>query len=200
MTMCDKFSVDGANEPIEDEMYKAPLFPGDAVVPGHSADALFRSVYMQLKTMAHRKLSGVRDDTINTTALVHELYLRLCTGRELEFIEPSQFFVYAGRAMRHILIDRARRRISLKVGAGAVHAPLTDTNLDRAAVSPHHALQLDAALNALEATDPRAARVVELHYFVGLSLARVAEILGVVRRTIDRDWRYARSFLIAQVD
>jgi RNA polymerase sigma factor (TIGR02999 family) len=179
---------------------KAPPVPGAVGEAGKRADDLFRLVYAQLKSMARRKLSGSRDDTINTTALVHELYLRLHTGRQLDFAEPAQFFVYAGRAMRHILIDRARRRISLKLGAGAGMAQYGDVSPDQLAISPQHALQLDAALNALEAADPRAARVVELHYFVGLPLERVAEILGVVRRTIDRDRRYARSFLIAQVD
>lgn len=162
------------------------------------ADELFGVVYSQLKRLAHQRISH-GDESINTTGLVHELYLRVCVGRELTFADRTQFFAYAARAMRSILIDRARRRITLRLGSTLQRADLTESGVASRSMSPQSALQLDSALTALEAADARAARVVELHYFTGLPLHSVAEILGVVRRTADRDWRFARSFLLAHI-
>jgi len=161
---------------------------------------LFAKVYAPLKSIAQRELRRSGNPTLNTTALVHELYLKIGNGRDLSFAEAAQFFTYAARAMRHILLDRAYHRVRIKKGGGAVHVDINDPGIDPPSASPMLALQLDAALNALEAADQRAARVVELHYFAGLDLDRVAELLGVSRRTIDRDWRYARAFLFAHVD
>jgi RNA polymerase sigma factor (TIGR02999 family) len=171
----------------------------DAATP--NADALFGEVYERLKRMAHRELGRVGGGgTVNTTELVHDLYVRLNHGDELAFADPAQFFSYAARAMRHILVDRARQRLRLKSGGDQVRLSLTDPAVDAVGLGPQQALQLDAALDALARDDERAARVVELHYFGGLTLDRVAELLGVVRRTIDRDWRYARAFLLAQME
>jgi RNA polymerase sigma factor (TIGR02999 family) len=166
---------------------------------GSDAQAWFCEVYPRLKSMAHRELGGA-GRTLDTTALVHELYLKVCSGRDLEFDETRQFFAYAARAMRHILVARARARGRIKAGGDQHRFTWTESIGDTVATNPADALQLDAALDALEADDPRAARVVELHYFAGLSLERVAEILGVVRRTVDRDWRYARAFLLARIE
>ena len=165
-----------------------------------TADALFGKVYAQLKAMAHRELGRAADQTLQTTALVHELYVKLCAGRELEFAGAGQFFSYAARAMRHILLDRAYHRMRIKVGGDATRVDLSDPGVEQVAVRPQLALQLDAALDALEATDARAARVVELHYFAGLGFDQVAQLVGISRRTVDRDWRFARAFLVAQVE
>ena len=166
--------------------------------PVNTARSLFNVVYPQLKSMAHRELNRVGAATLDTTALVHELFLKLCGGRTLEFAEPAQFFAYAARAMRHILLDRAYRRIRVKVGGDATHVELDDA-VDAVGTNPQLALQLDAALTRLEGVDARAARVVELHYFAGLGLDQVAELVGISRRTVDRDWRFARAFLMEQV-
>lgn len=174
--------------------------PAGGSVSAGTADALFGRVYAQLKSMAHRELGRASDQTLQTTGLVHELYLKLCAGRELEFAGAGQFFSYAARAMRHILLDRAYHRMRVKVGGNATHVDLTDPCVEQAAVRPQLALQLDAALNALEAADTRAARVVELHYFAGLGFDQVAQLVGISRRTVDRDWRFARAFLVAQVE
>jgi RNA polymerase sigma factor (TIGR02999 family) len=180
-----------------------PVAANDAALapapPAVAAENMFVRVYVQLKSMARRELGRGDGHTLHTTALVHELYLRLCDGRELEFAGPGQFFVYAARAMRHILLDRAYKRLRLKAGGDAAHVDLSDPAVDHVAIDAGVALQLDAALTALEATDARAARVVELHYFAGLDLDQVAGIVGVSRRTIDREWRYARAFLLAHV-
>ena len=137
--------------------------------------------------------------TLGTTELVHELYVRMGNGNEKYFSDPMQFFAYAARAMRHILIDAARSRIQLKAGGDQLRVPMTDPAVGAVEIDPMHAVMLDAALCALEADDPRAAQVMELHYFAGLPVERVAEVLGVARRTVDRDWRYARAFLAAQI-
>jgi RNA polymerase sigma factor (TIGR02999 family) len=167
------------------------------------ADELFSEVYARLKAMAARQRErNGRPGTLGTTELVHELYLRMGSGESKRFAEPEQFFAYAARAMRHILVDAARHRMQLKAGGDQRRVSMTDPIVEAVGaveLDPAQAIMLDAALQALEADDPRAARVVELHYFAGLSLEQVAGLLGVVRRTIDRDWRYARAFLLAQV-
>ena len=164
------------------------------------ATPAFGTVYEALKGMAHHQLRRSGEQTLNTTALVHELYLRLSRS-DIETLGLSsvQLYAYAAKAMRHILVDNARLRFRLKNGNGQQRLSLTDHQLDEVSLDPLLALQLDAALTALEADNPRAARVVELHYFGGLDLSRVAGVLGVVRRTVDRDWRYARAYLLAQL-
>lgn len=183
-----------------------PSFLEDAVLHASAgadrageANGLFGNVYKQLKTMAHRELRRTNERTLNTTGLVHELYVRVCANRTIDFPGAAQFFSYAGRAMRHILIDRACRRIRPKCGGKAAHIDLTHGSVADVAIDPAVALQLDAALTALESRDARAAQVVELHYFAGLDFDQVADLVGVSRRTIARDWRYARAFLRAQV-
>lgn len=163
--------------------------------PGNNA--LFVRVYDDLKIMARRELRRAQGDTLGTTALVHELYVRLGPRSEWEAGQSLPFFSYAARAMRNILIDRARRRVVLK---SRMFEQAVAPDGGPIALDPQQALQLHAALVALEAADPRAAKVVELHYFAGLPLERIAELIGVVRRTVDRDWRYARSFLIAHIE
>jgi RNA polymerase sigma factor (TIGR02999 family) len=146
--------------------------------------------------LASRQLAHGARNTLDTTALVHELYLRLDGGRALAFEHPAQFFSYAARAMRHVLIDRARDRMRQKAGGGWIKVTFTaNADAQPAIESAEQALALEEALTRLEQTDPRAARVVELRYFAGLSPEQIAELLGLTRRTIDRDWRYARAFL-----
>ncbi|MBS0432700.1 MAG: sigma-70 family RNA polymerase sigma factor [Proteobacteria bacterium] len=173
---------------------------GEAVSDG-ATDALFVEVYARLKAMASRQLSGQRRNaTLDTTELVHELYLRIGQREELHFREPAQFFAYAARAMRHLLINRARDRLRLRAGGQWNRVTLDDRDLKLAIDTAEQALALDAALDALEQTDARAAKVVELRYFAGLSLEQVAETFGLARRTIDRDWRFARAFIKARMD
>jgi RNA polymerase sigma factor (TIGR02999 family) len=160
------------------------------------ADALFIEVYDRLKAMASRQLAAGARGTLDTTAVVHELYLRMGAGRELAFAESRQFFAYAARAMRHLLIDRARERLSRRAGGEWIATALDDSDEEGLAIgSAEQALLLDQGLDELERIDPRAAQVVELRYFSGLPLERVAELLGLGRATVVRDWRFARSFL-----
>ena len=169
-----------------------------AASAGAAAEALFTEVYERLKAMASRELARNDGATLNTTALVHELYLKVCAGRELSFADPAQFFAYAAQAMRHILVDRARLRLRAKRGSGAVLLEL-DAADAIADATAEHAVELDAALRELERDDPRAAQLVTLHYFGGLSFPQIAELTGVTQRTLGRDWRFARAFLHARL-
>jgi len=166
--------------------------------PAGSHEALFAEVYDRLKAMASRRRAGGPPVSLATTELVHEAYLRIRAARPHDFAAPEQFFAYAARAMRHILLDAARERAQIKSGGGQQRVSLTDPAAGTVSIDPALALELDAALTALEAEDERAARVAELHWFAGLPLARVAELLGIGERTAHRDWCFARAFLATQ--
>ncbi|MDZ3824740.1 MAG: ECF-type sigma factor [Pseudoxanthomonas sp.] len=178
---------------------REPQSAFDADAP-RSADQLFVEVYDRLKAMAGRRLAAGPRGTLDTTGLVHELYLRMNAGERLRFSHPAQFFTYAARAMRHLLTDRARVRLSQRAGGEWLQVTLTGSDPDLAIASAEQALALDEGLQRLEREDARAAQVVELLYFGGLTLEEVARTLDVARRTVDRDWRWARAFLKAELD
>src|SRR5258706_5256525 len=143
------------------------------------ADALFAEVYDRLKAMASRQRArGGAPGTLGTTELVHELYLRMGGEGDKRFADPAQFFAYAAQAMRHLMIDAARCRMQLKAGGDQMRVSMTDPVVGAVEIDPAQAVELDAGLRALELEDVRAARVVELHYFAGLPLERVADLLG----------------------
>ena len=170
--------------------------PSSDTYAGKPIESLFNALYDQLKTIANRQLARGARGTLDTTAVVHELYLRINTSRELAFEHPAQFLTYAARAMRHLLIDRARAHMRQKAGGEWVRTTLTANAEGIAEIaSAEEALALDEALTQLALTDERAAHVVELRYFAGLAPEQVAEVLNLTRRTIDRDWRYACAFL-----
>ncbi len=165
-----------------------------------SANDLFVAVYDRLKAMAGKRLAGQPNGTLQTTALVHELYLRMHSANDKIFDHPVQFFTYASRAMRHLLVDRARDRLRLRAGGDWQRVTLSGMDQQLAIDSAEKALALDEALERLESQDARAAQVVELLYFAGLTLEQTADVLGLARRTIDRDWRFARAFLKTELD
>lgn len=162
-------------------------------------DALFSQVYDRLKAMAGKRLARQARETLDTTALVHELYLRLGSNPRLGFAHPNQFFTYAARAMRHLLADRARDRKRQRAGGDWIQITLTGSDSRLALDSAEQALQLEDALQRLANSDARAAQVVELAWFAGLSQDQISETLGVARSTIARDWRFARAFLKDQL-
>ena len=165
-----------------------------------TTDRLFEEVYARLKAMAARQLAATPGGaTLETTALVHELYLRLSANGELVFAHRAQFFAYAARAMRHLLTDRARDRLRMRSGGEWQRITLTGADSQLAIASAEQALAIDAALERLEQTDARASQVLELHYFAGMTAEQVAETLGVARSTIDRDWRFARAYLKSEI-
>lgn len=176
--------------------YDAEVDPQPAApISSSSTDALFEEVYSRLKAMAGRQRRRAAGATLCTTEIVHELYLRIGGEQGNSFAGPAQFFAYAARAMRHLLVDHARRRLQVSRGAGLQRAPLSDPGVGMVVIDAQQALELDSALNRLEQDDERAAKVLELHYFAGLPLEQIAPLLGVGARTVDRDMRYARSFL-----
>lgn len=158
-------------------------------------DALFTAVYDRLKAMAGKRLSQGPRGTLDTTALVHDLYLRIGKNRDVSFAHPSQFFTYAARAMRHLLADRARDRLRLRAGGDWVRTTLTGSDYRLALDSAEEALEVETALQRLSETDARAAQVVELTWFAGLGQDQITETLGIARSTVARDWRFARAFL-----
>ena len=162
---------------------------------GASLESLVALVYDELKEMAHRQLAReAPGHTFQTTALVHEAYLKLVDGTQVGARGRAYFFAAAARAMRQVLIDHARRRSTSKRGRGAVPIDVDDVQLavDEFAVE---LLDLDGALERLAALNPRQARVVECRYFGGLSVEETATALGVSARTVKSDWALARAWL-----
>jgi len=161
-------------------------------------DALFRQVYDELHGLARRhRARWTGNDTLDTTALVHEAYLKLAGG-EGEYESRLHFLGVAAKAMRHILVTYAERQSAQKRGGGAANLPLDESVLvpvDRAAEV--HAL--GEALERLEAIDARAAQIVECRFFGGLDAEETAAVLGVSRRTVTRDWAAARAWLYAEL-
>lgn len=133
------------------------------------------------------------DHTLQPTALVNEIYLHLKGRRQVSWSDRGQFFGYAARTMRRLLVDHARLRRAEKRGGGEPPLPLEDAAAPLA--RPEHLLALDAALADLAALDPRQARIVELRFFTGLSEEEIAGLLGVSPRTVRRDWVTARLWL-----
>jgi RNA polymerase sigma factor (TIGR02999 family) len=158
-------------------------------------DPLFTEVYQRLKALASRARSRSGSPaTLCTTELVHEAFMRM-SDADYRHIHSAKFFAFAAQAMRHILIDAARRRTQPSRGGDQLRLLLDDPAVQAVQVDPEMALHLDQALIALEQERPRAAQIVELHFFAGLGLQQAADIVGITRRTADRDWRYARAFL-----
>jgi len=169
-----------------------------------AADRLFALLYDELRRLAHRALADQRHEaTLQTTALVHELYLRLVGSFAPREGDRRRFFGAAARAMRRILIDRARERLADKRGAGERPLPLDEAGFAAAAArggasveaQAAEALAVDQALAALERHDPRLAELVELRFFAGCSVEESASLLGLSERTVKRDWQKARALL-----
>jgi RNA polymerase sigma factor (TIGR02999 family) len=164
------------------------------------ADARFAEVYDRLKAMASRRLAAGPRQTLETTGLVHELYLRMAGGDGPRFAAQAQFFAYAARAMRHLLMDRARDRLRLRAGGDWMRVTMDGIDARVSIDSAEEALALDQALTRLADVDERAARVLELRYFAGITAADCAEVLGVSLRSVERDWQFARAWLHDALD
>jgi len=132
--------------------------------------------------------------TLQPTALAHEAYLRLADSSSAIFRDRSAFLAAAARVMRHVLVDHARSHLAEKRGAGAVQVTL-DENLAAPSDRTAEVLALDEALGRLAKFDPRQARILEMHFFAGMTFEEVAEVLAVSPRTIKRDWSMARAWL-----
>lgn len=165
---------------------------------GGDADALHRLlplVYAELRRVAHRYMRDERPDhPLQTTALVHEAYLRLIDVKRVDWESRTHFFAVSAQMMRRILVEAARRRNAEKRGGDASHVAL-DEALVPAADRDADLLALDEALERLATLAPRKSRVVELRYFGGLTVVETAAVLGVSAETVMRDWRMAKLWL-----
>jgi RNA polymerase sigma factor (TIGR02999 family) len=166
---------------------------------GSALANVFPLIYEELRRLAERQLRGEPDgQTLSPTALVHEAYMRLVGQRQVRWGGRAHFMAVAATAMRRILIDRARRRRSLKRGGLLDRVPIEAIQVaveERAELL----LALDDALTRLAVADPRQARVVECRYFGGMTEEETAEALGIGLRTIKRDWAKARSWLYREI-
>jgi RNA polymerase sigma factor (TIGR02999 family) len=163
-------------------------------------DALFAAVYPELKRLAHARLhGGGRNTVLDTTALVHESYLRLVQTGALAFDDRRAFFGYASRVMRSVFVDSARARLAERRGGQAEKVTLDGAPADEAARHDEHVLQVHDALEQLEQADARAAQMVEMRYFGGYTDREIADTLGLTERTVQRDWEKARLLLRAML-
>jgi len=163
-------------------------------------DQLIPLVYNELRAIAHRQLAArARGSTLSTTALVHETYLKLVDQSRADWRDRAHFLAVASIAMRHVLVDRAKARATLKRGGERRRITLDDAHIavdDQAEAL----LQLDEAMNRLAELQPRLARVVECRFFGGLTEDEIAEALGVTVRTVQRDWAKARMLLQRELE
>ena len=166
--------------------------------PSPPPDELFAHVYQELRRIARkqRRLAG-SPATLDTTALVHEVYLKLHTGAEGVSLERNHFLSLAARAMRQILVDHARARSRLKRGGPYIITGLREDN--GVAADLVDLVALDDALTRLGELDPRAAQLVEWRIFAGMEFVDIARMQEVTERTVFRGWRRARAFLIQQL-
>lgn len=164
-------------------------------------DQLFRLTYEELKRAAHHRLSRQRaGETLNTTALVHETYLRLIGGSDVRWEDRGHFFALASRAMRFVLIDHARGRGAKKRGGPAMELPLDVVEVSAEVASAGaDLLDLNDALERLARVSPRLARLVEYRFFGGLTYEEIADVTGVSERTVKRDWTRARTWLFRAI-
>lgn len=161
----------------------------------HALQRLIPVVYPELRRIAQRYMSRERSGhTLQTTALVHEAYLRLVDLQEVNWQDRSHFFAICARLMRRILIDLARSKRYQKRGAGTTCICLEEGRAMNPQ-PPADIVALDEALKALAALDPRKEQVVELRFFGGLSVKETAHVMRVSNETVMRDWRLAKTWL-----
>jgi RNA polymerase sigma factor (TIGR02999 family) len=164
-----------------------------------AARGVFPAIYGELRRLASAKLSRLPPGgTLQTTALVHEAYLRIVDRNPVGWEGARHFYFTAARAMRDILVEDARRKASLKHGGDQERIALDDAPwiYDK---TPEDVLALDAALSKLEKDDEEGHRLVFLHFYTGLTFAEIADVLGAPLRTVERRWRFLRAWLAREL-
>jgi RNA polymerase sigma factor (TIGR02999 family) len=165
---------------------------GDAM----ASEQLLSIIYHELHRLAEQTLANERsDNSMQTTALVHEAWMRLCADHASEWENRAHFFGAAAEAMRRILVDRARRAKRIKRGGDQRRVGLDEISLAEVEERCEEILAVDEALTRLQQSAPRPSRVVVLRFFLGLDAAQSAKIIGVSPATIQRDWVFARAWL-----
>ncbi len=163
-------------------------------------DRLIPLVYNELRRIAHRQMSLERPGhTLQSNALVNEAYLRLVQAKDVHWQNRSHFFFSAAQLMRRILVDHARARCRLKRG-GHDHKLSLDPSLAIPSGQDANLARLDDALGALEKVDARKSKVVELRFFGGFSVSETAEALGISERTVMNDWKFAKVWLLREIE
>lgn len=164
-------------------------------VDGLSTDKLLAQLYEELRAMARQLMAGQSpSNTLQATALVHEAWIKLGSGENQVWAGESHFLASATQAMRHILIDRARRKLRQRHGSGQKSVSLND--IDVAATDhPESVLRVHSALEELALVGPDQARLVELRYFCGLNIQEASAVLGISPATAKRQWTFARAWL-----
>ena len=169
---------------------------GDAQAAGEA----FSRLYGELRGLARARLRQHRTMTLlDTTALVHESYLKLVGTEGVAVEDRHHFFAYASRVMRSVIVDFARAKLAERRGGEAEHVVLDTALGERLAAPESDVLRVHEALEALAQADERAARVVEMRYFGGLTEPEIAQVLGLSERTVRRDWEKARLLLLAHL-
>ena len=173
----------------------------DAARDGDRAalDRVLGTLYHELHAMARRQLAGQYGQTLDATALVHEAYLKLIGRRDVQFDDRAHFFAYAASAMRSVVVDYARQRLAVKRGGDLCRVTDLPEDAGGGLRLDEDMLGLDVALNRLANVDERLAQVVELRYFGGLSELEIAQMLKRSERSVRRDWKKARLFLLASL-
>ena len=165
---------------------------GDA----QAADKLLPLVYDELRRLAHSYLSHERSDhTLQTTALVHEAYLKLIDQHSVNWQNRAQFFAISAQAMRRILVDNARRHTAAKLGSGGQKVSIDEVATVSTGSANESLLALDLALQELASIDNEQSKIVELRYFGGLTIEETAQVLNTSPSSVQREWTSARAWL-----
>ena len=165
-----------------------------------AADELLPLVYEELRKLAAHKMSlQPPGQTLQATALVHEAYLRLLGNEEERWENRRHFFSTAAEAMRHVLIDRARRRLRMRHGEQAEKVPLDGIEI-AAPAREEIVLQLDEALEKLAQISPEQAEIVKLRFFAGFTEPEIADVLNLSERSVQRQWSYAKAWLFERIE
>ena len=163
-------------------------------------EELTPKVYLELRRMAARYMHKERaGNSMQATALVHEVFLRLVGADSVSWQDRAHFFAVSANMMRRILVDRARSKGMAKRGGAALHLNLDDVPEVASGSRDREIVAIDEALDALAQIDPRKARVVELRFFGGLSVEETAEVLKISAQSVMRDWKMARAWLLTEL-
>jgi RNA polymerase sigma factor (TIGR02999 family) len=164
-----------------------------------AAQELLPLVHREMKRIARRHMAGERrGHVLQTTALVNEAYVRLVDVRRVQWRDRAHFLAMTARLMRRVLVDFARARKNQKRGGALRHITFVD-DLPLPCVTPEDVIAVDTALDALNGQHQRKGQVVELRFFGGLSVEETAEALGISQETVQRDWRFAKSWLLREL-
>ena len=163
-------------------------------------DRLFAVAYEELRSQARAQLrNGGRNTFLDTTVLVHESFLRFQQAGQLQGGDRGHFFSYAGRVMRSVIVDFARKRQTERRGGDVQHVSLDTQLAEDVRANDEELIKINDALQALEDADERLVKVVEMRFFVGMTEVEIAEALGVTDRTVRRDWEKAKLLLTASL-